>query len=293
MTSTVFVDGQTLIEASWLQDVNDVVYNPGTITASSIANVPNGNIVATDVQAAIDELDTEKQIASSKLTDIAALAVTDGNIIVGNGTTWVAEAGATARASLGLTIGTNVMSHVAPGTDGNILTSDGAGNWVSEALPVSAQKLVQVQYSAIGAATGTSGIPYDNTTPTSSEGTQIASLSITPTSASNKIEITASFLGGTSDTTVNGTPTLIAALFRGTTCIAVTTIYQLGVTYASSIEGSLTFNIIDNPATTSATTYSIRVGKGGGSSWWVGQSVSANFNGMTDNNMIILKELAI
>jgi hypothetical protein len=36
------------------------------------------------------------------LDDISALAVTDGNIIVGNGTTWVAESGAVARASLGL-----------------------------------------------------------------------------------------------------------------------------------------------------------------------------------------------
>jgi microcystin-dependent protein len=36
------------------------------------------------------------------LTDIAGLAVTDGNIIVGNGTNWVAESGSTARSSLGL-----------------------------------------------------------------------------------------------------------------------------------------------------------------------------------------------
>lgn len=36
------------------------------------------------------------------LAAIAALAKTDGNIIVGNGTAWVAESGATARASLGL-----------------------------------------------------------------------------------------------------------------------------------------------------------------------------------------------
>ena len=35
------------------------------------------------------------------LTDIAALAVTDSNIIVGDGTNWVAETGATARTSLG------------------------------------------------------------------------------------------------------------------------------------------------------------------------------------------------
>lgn len=45
------------------------------------------------------------------LTDIAGLAVTDGNIIVGNGTNWVAESGATARASLGLVIGTDVQAY--------------------------------------------------------------------------------------------------------------------------------------------------------------------------------------
>jgi hypothetical protein len=36
------------------------------------------------------------------LADIAGLAVTDGNIIVGDGSNWVAESGATARTSLGL-----------------------------------------------------------------------------------------------------------------------------------------------------------------------------------------------
>lgn len=42
------------------------------------------------------------QAYDADLTNIAALAVTDGNIIVGNGSTWVAESGATARTSLGL-----------------------------------------------------------------------------------------------------------------------------------------------------------------------------------------------
>lgn len=41
------------------------------------------------------------------LSDIAALAKADGNVIVGNGTTWVAESGSTARASLGITEGSN------------------------------------------------------------------------------------------------------------------------------------------------------------------------------------------
>ena len=45
---------------------------------------------------------TNIQAQSARLDDISSLAVTDGNIIVGNGTNWVAESGATVRASLGL-----------------------------------------------------------------------------------------------------------------------------------------------------------------------------------------------
>ena len=71
MASTTFVDRETLIEASWLNDVNAVVYTPGTQTAADIANVPAGSIAATDVQAALNELDTEKQPLDSTLTAIS------------------------------------------------------------------------------------------------------------------------------------------------------------------------------------------------------------------------------
>jgi len=60
MATTTFVDGQTVIEADWLNDVDAAVYTPGTVTAASIANVPAGNIAATDVQTALNELDTDK-----------------------------------------------------------------------------------------------------------------------------------------------------------------------------------------------------------------------------------------
>jgi hypothetical protein len=53
------------------------------------------------------------QPVDDDLTAIAALSKTDGNFIVGNGTTWVAESGATARASLGLTIGSDVQAYSA------------------------------------------------------------------------------------------------------------------------------------------------------------------------------------
>lgn len=51
-----------------------VVAVAGDYTASEVTNVPAGNIVATDVQAAINELDTEK----------ITTTLTQGNFIVGN-----------------------------------------------------------------------------------------------------------------------------------------------------------------------------------------------------------------
>jgi hypothetical protein len=48
------------------------------------------------------EIGTDVQAYDAGLADIAALAVTDGNVIVGDGANWVAESGATARTSLGL-----------------------------------------------------------------------------------------------------------------------------------------------------------------------------------------------
>jgi hypothetical protein len=51
---------------------------------------------------------------SASATDIAGLAKTDGNIIVGDGSNWVAESGATARTSLGLgSIATQDASSIA------------------------------------------------------------------------------------------------------------------------------------------------------------------------------------
>ena len=45
---------------------------------------------------------TNVQAYDADLTTLGGLAKTDGNFIVGNGSTWVAESGATARTSLGL-----------------------------------------------------------------------------------------------------------------------------------------------------------------------------------------------
>jgi len=79
------------------------------------------------------------QAADADLTAIAGLAKTNGNFIVGNGTTWVAESGNTVRSSLGLSIGSDVQAHnnhlddlaalaTVSGAE-DIMVSTGAGAW--------------------------------------------------------------------------------------------------------------------------------------------------------------------
>lgn len=85
--------------------ITDLAVADGGTGASTAAGARTalGLVIGTDVQA-----------YDAGLADIAGLAVTDGNIIVGNGTNWVAESGATARTSLGLgSIATQASSSVA------------------------------------------------------------------------------------------------------------------------------------------------------------------------------------
>ena len=78
--------------------------------------------VTSNIQTQIDAL----QDADADLAAIAALTPTDSNFIVGNGTTWVQESGATVRTSLGLTIGTDVQAYssVLAGTTASFTTAD-------------------------------------------------------------------------------------------------------------------------------------------------------------------------
>ena len=85
----LYVDGIAYIDAVNLAGVS--------ITATGTALNYMGGFTSA-VQTQLDA----KQASDADLTAIAALAKTDGNFIVGNGSAWVAESGATVRTSLGL-----------------------------------------------------------------------------------------------------------------------------------------------------------------------------------------------
>ena len=83
----------------------------GDVSVSAITSTELGYLdgVSSSIQDQIDA----KGASNANLTAIGNLAKTDGNLIVGNGSTWVAESGATARTSLGLgTISTQASDNV-------------------------------------------------------------------------------------------------------------------------------------------------------------------------------------
>lgn len=94
---------------------------PNTMSASFDMNsnfilnlpTPTNNAHAATKKYVDDEVlnALENIVGPDGLAAIAALGKTDGGFIVGDGTTWVEETGATARASLGLTIGTDVQAY--------------------------------------------------------------------------------------------------------------------------------------------------------------------------------------
>lgn len=80
-------------------------YNLQVATATTL-----GKLIVAEVRTQVAMAGPRKSASTgqpldSELTAIGALTPTDSNVIVGNGTTWVAESGATARTSLGLGTG--------------------------------------------------------------------------------------------------------------------------------------------------------------------------------------------
>lgn len=143
------------------------------------------------------------------------------------------------------------------------------------------QHIAATPYTSASAITG--NIPMDDTVPQSAEGTQILTASITPLASGNKILISAS-----GNICAAGAGAVTVAVFRGTTCIIAKAVYSAGPVAPVSWG----FEFEDSPATTSATTYSIRVGAPSGNVVCNGDVSSGRFLGGSQACTMELLELS-
>ena len=107
----------------------------------------------------------------------------------------------------------------------------------------------------------TTVIPFDDTKPQITEGTEILSATITPTRATSKVRVRFCFSLGRY---TNTNPVVTAALFNGSADAIYATFQNL-----DPLAGVIFGEYIDAPATTSAKTYSLRVGAHYAITMWI------------------------
>lgn len=146
--------------------------------------------------------------------------------------------------------------------------------------------LVQsVAYSTGAMTTGTTTIPLDDTIPQITEGNEYLTATITPTSATNILEIEVLLNGANSAATNN----LIAALFQDATANALTvsTIYMPGANVITPIKLQHRMTA----GTTAATTFRVRAGGNGAGTTTLNGAAGARYFGGALVSSIIVREL--
>lgn len=166
-------------------------------------------------------------------------------------------------------------------TDLNKIFRDTGIAWVE--VSASAPGTLDVLNSGIiPAATGTSLIPYDNTSPLISEGTQIWSSAIAPSRVGAELIIDCNFVCDSGTNNRNS----IAAFFLDNTCIGVSAVRI--ATAGGPMKNTAKIKTL---STALSHTVSCRVGISSAATWYVNRQATAYFNGLYTNNGYTISEI--
>ncbi len=303
-TSTTIVLGSTSLAFAQFTAGAAYVAGAGLVLAGSTFNIAsaNGGIVVNADDIALTLADATLSVGAGGLK-LAPLA--SGKVLIGNGSSLATAQSLSGDVTMDnagvVTVGAKVISgakivdNVAlGGTAGmtvpggttaqrSVTPSNGdqrynttlgrmefyqAGSWsFINSSAVGSGSINQTVVGSIAAATATTIIPYDNTAPLNTEGTQIWSDTITPSNAASRVGLSFTV---TADAGQNN-KVLIIALFRGTTCIA-TIMNEIDT---ASHPKNMTIVFVDTPNTTSTVTYSARMGIDSSGTWYCNQAATA------------------
>jgi len=155
--------------------------------------------------------------------------------------------------------------------------------------PPGSELSVQLRWGPIPAVSGTTSITIQsNASPTITQGTQIWTDTLTPQNTSSTIRINTNVTVASS----NASMEIVLVAFRGTTPVGMAV-----NTTANKDKGHiLSFEIYDEPASTSQLTYSVRIGKNGGSGTWYANNLP-NYtnagNGILERNAYTIEEIGV
>jgi hypothetical protein len=133
----------------------------------------------------------------------------------------------------------------------------------------------------------TTTVPLDNTIPqqgSPGEGTEIFTATITPSSASSKVMVTATLNAGVSSGTLN----CIFSLFKDSTANAIFAGMHYLVGQTNNI---ITLRFLDSPASTSAITYKLRGGTATAGTLYINRYVTGSMFGGTAFSNLTVQEI--
>lgn len=237
------------------------------ITDAYSSSNPNGYISSVPAQSFAS--------LTGKPTTLAGYGITDS--LSSLNTTFTGLLGITLPSGATADRGANVNGRIRYNTSLGITEGYGVNGWLGLT-----NVTLAVYAGNVGIVSGTITIPFDNSAPLVSEGTELWSQTVNPTviGSNNKIQFS-----GMVDTSNNGRYVTIA-IFKDSSLLGFVSIYNVTANRPTA------FSIIVNDIATSlsSVTYSCRIGANG-NTWYLGRGATATMGGVNKSGWSIEESL--